>query len=378
MANPSQCLEEGAGRWPPRPPGPYSEAQRLALEELVAGGPEALRAFLRREQLPPFLSEPEVQAIARGALPPAAAPEPAGEPSAGASLDASSLTYFPERSDLEPPALELGWPGFASGAFRGLTRVEAHFQPGGGDSIYACKEAVRRQIRSARQMIALVMDSFTDTDIFKDLLEACNQRQVKAYILLDQSSFSHFLKMCKDLGVDLEQEKLMRIRNITGKTYYTRSGAKIVGKVREKFMLIDGIRVTTGSYSFTWMDGKLNSSNILILSGPVVAHFDLEFRILYSQSKPINLKELSSCKKNKVLDQLVRITVASRDSTRENFLGMEFLYLRAFVGNLKRKRSWLHASREAVYMSNNAMHASPPLTKRNGSLVMRPHWIVER
>ncbi|KAM6053272.1 protein FAM83D-B-like [Theristicus caerulescens] len=378
MANASQCLEEGAGRWPPRPPGPYSEAQRLALEELVAGGPEALRAFLRREQLPPFLSEPEVQAIARGALPPAAAPEPAGEASLGASLDASSLTYFPERSDLEPPALELGWPGFASGAFRGLTRVEAHFQPGCGESIYGCKEAVRRQIRSARQMIALVMDSFTDTDIFKDLLEACSQRQVKAYILLDQSSFSHFLKMCKDLGVDLEQEKSMRIRNITGKTYYTRSGAKIVGKVREKFMLVDGIRVTTGSYSFTWTDGKLNSSNILILSGPAVAHFDLEFRILYARSKPINLKEFSSCKKNKVLDHLVRITVASRDLTRENFLRMEFLYLRAFVGNLKRKRSWLHASREAVYVSNNAMHASPPLTKRNGSLVMRPHWIIER
>lgn len=58
------------------------------------------------------------------------------------------------------------------------------------------------------QMIALVMDSFTDTDIFKDLLEACSQRQVKAYILLDQSSFSHFLKMCKDLGVDLEREKV--------------------------------------------------------------------------------------------------------------------------------------------------------------------------
>uniref|UniRef100_A0A803VC37 Scaffolding anchor of CK1 domain-containing protein n=1 Tax=Ficedula albicollis TaxID=59894 RepID=A0A803VC37_FICAL len=153
MANASQWLEEGSGRWPP-PAGPYSEAQRLALEELVAGGPEALRAFLRREQLPPFLSEPEVQDIARAALPPAAGPEPAAEPSAGASLDASSLTYFPERSDLEPPALELGWPGFASGAFRGLTRVEAHFQPGCGDSIYGCKEAVRRQIRSARQVSA--------------------------------------------------------------------------------------------------------------------------------------------------------------------------------------------------------------------------------
>ncbi|NXY87176.1 FA83D protein, partial [Alcedo cyanopectus] len=189
-------------------------------------------------------------------------------------------------------------------------------------------------------MIALVMDSFTDTDIFKDLLEACSQRQVKAYILLDQSSFSHFLKMCKDLGVDLEREKV--------------------------------------SLVFTWTDGKLNSSNILILSGPAVAHFDLEFRILYARSKPVILKEFSSCKKSKVLDQLVRITVDSRDVTRENFLRMEVLYLRAFVGNLKRKRSWLHASREAVYVPNNIMHTSPPLTKTNGSLVMRPHWIVER
>ncbi|NXG35890.1 FA83D protein, partial [Dromaius novaehollandiae] len=202
-------------------------------------------------------------------------------------------------------------------------------------------------------MIALVMDSFTDTDIFKDLLEACSQRQVKVYVLLDQSSFSHFLKMCKDLGVDLEQEKV-------------------------SLLIFIGIEEFSHSFfsSFTWTDGKLNSSNILILSGPAVAHFDLEFRTLYARSKPVNFKDLSSCKKNKVLDQLVRITVASRDFTRENFLRMEFLYLRAFVGNLKRKRSWLHASREAVRVPNNTVHASPPLT--NGSTVMRPYWIVER
>ncbi|XP_074775970.1 protein FAM83D-like [Athene noctua] len=327
MANPSQCLEEGAGRWPPRPPGPYSEAQRLALEELVAGGPEALRAFLRREQLPPFLSEPEVQAIARGALPPAAAPEPAGEPSAGASLDASSLTYFPERSDLEPPALELGWPGFASGAFRGLTRVEAHFQPGGGDSIYACKEAVRRQIRSARQVIALVMDSFTDIDIFGDLQDAYNNRKVPVYILLDQDFLPHFLEMCKNLGVCPEQESLMRVRTLTGNTYYMRSGAKIVGKVHEKFMLIDGIRVTTGSYSFTWSDGKLNSSNLLLLSGQVVEHFDLQFRILYAQSMPISPKWPSSCRNSGIFDHLMNRIESPKEYTVEDNLRAEFARL---------------------------------------------------
>ncbi|XP_075294710.1 protein FAM83D [Opisthocomus hoazin] len=324
MANPSQCLEEGAGRWPPRPPAPYSEARRLALEELVAGGPEALRAFLRRERLPPFLSAPEVQAIARGALPPAAAPEPAGEPSLGASLDASSLTYFPERSDLEPPALELGWPGPGSGAFRGLTRVEAHFQPGGGESPYGCKEAVRRQLRSARQVIALVMDSFTDIDIFGDLQDAYNNRKVPVYILLDQDFLPHFLEMCKNLGVCPEQESLLRVRTLTGNTYYMRSGAKIVGKVHEKFMLIDGIRVTTGSYSFTWSDGQLNSSNLLVLSGQVVEHFDLQFRILYAQSMPISPKRPSSCRNSGIFDHLVSRTESPKEYTVEDNLRAEF------------------------------------------------------
>ncbi|NXV60102.1 F83DB protein, partial [Molothrus ater] len=333
MANASQCLEEGSGRWPP-PAGPYSEAQRLALEELVAGGPEALRAFLRREQLPPFLSEPEVQDIARAALPPAAGPEPAAEPSAGASLDASSLTYFPERSELEPPALELGWPGFASGAFRGLTRVEAHFQPGCGDSIYGCKEAVRRQIRSARQVIALVMDSFTDIEIFSDLQDAYNNRQVPVYILLDQDSVPHFLEMCNNLGVCPEQESMMRVRTLTGSTYYMRSGAKIVGKAKEKFMLIDGIRVATGSYRqvlgvccFTWSDGKLNSSNLLVLSGQVVEHFDLQFRILYAQSLPISPKRPSSCRNSGMFDHLLTRTESSKEYTVEGNLRAEFARL---------------------------------------------------
>uniref|UniRef100_A0A669QHV1 Scaffolding anchor of CK1 domain-containing protein n=1 Tax=Phasianus colchicus TaxID=9054 RepID=A0A669QHV1_PHACC len=321
-ALPAACLEEGAGQWPPRPPGPYSEARRLALEELVAGGPEALRAFLRRERLPPFLSEPEVQAIARGAVPPNAAEEAAAE----ASLDASSLTYFPERSDAEPPALELGWPGFGSGAFRGLTRVEAHFQPGGGDSPYGCKEAVRRQIRSARQVIALVMDSFTDIDIFSDLQNAYSKRQVPVYILLDQDFLPYFLEMCKNLGVCPEKESLMRVRTLTGNIYYTRSGAKIIGKVHEKFMLIDGIRVTTGSYSFTWTDGKLNSSNLLLLSGQVVEHFDLQFRILYAQSNPIN-PECQSSRNSGIFDHLEKRIESSKEYTVESNLRAEFARL---------------------------------------------------
>ena len=140
-------------------------------------------------------------------------------------------------------------------------------------------------------------DSLTDLDIFKDLQEACTTRKVPVYILLDQSGAPAFLKMCSNIKVQLEElrvsghgcnvlyimyisrnhenqpiqhillvsiittsdyfliciisslsSKQMRVRTITGGTYFMRSGAKITGKVHERFMLIDGNRVATGSY----------------------------------------------------------------------------------------------------------------------------------
>uniref|UniRef100_A0A8C2UFE7 Family with sequence similarity 83 member D n=1 Tax=Coturnix japonica TaxID=93934 RepID=A0A8C2UFE7_COTJA len=360
MANASQCLEEGAGQWPPQPAGPYSEAQRLALEELVAGGPEALRAFLRRERLPPFLSEPEVQAIARGAVPPNAAEEAAAE----ASLDASSLTYFPERSDAEPPALELGWPGFGSGAFRGLTRVEAHFQPGGGDSPYGCKEAVRRQIRSARQVIALVMDSFTDIDIFSDLQNAYSKRLVPVYILLDQDFLPYFLEMCKNLGV-LFNFRRSKVRTLTGNIYYTRSGAKIIGKVHEKFMLIDGIRVTTGSYR------QLNSSNLLLLSGQVVEHFDLQFRILYAQSNPINPECRSSCRNSGIFDHLEKRIESSKEYTVEG--AIKALY-RRYIGAARPPWPWPTRRSAWRRAPGNGRRSRPGRTARRSGWRWRSWW----
>lgn len=140
---------------PPNPAELYSEARRLALEELVAGGPCAFEAFLRREGLSRFLNPDEVRAILRGAERPGQEGAAAGaEESFGSSHDCSSGTYFPEQSDLEPPLLELGWPAFYQGAYRGATRVEAHFQPrgAGAGGPYGCKDALRQQLRSAREV----------------------------------------------------------------------------------------------------------------------------------------------------------------------------------------------------------------------------------
>ncbi|KAL7842960.1 hypothetical protein AOLI_G00244720 [Acnodon oligacanthus] len=283
----------------------YNEQHRLALEALVSGGPESFVEFLRRERLPCFLSAAELRGILAAAAPPACPPaleESGSEQSA--AVDGSSLTYFPEVSDVEPPLLELGWPAFTTGSFRGVTRAVAHFQPAYGDSIYRCKEAVRRMIRSAKEVIAIVTDSLTDLDIFHDLQEA-SLRQVPVYIVLDRSSLSEFLQMCKSLLVRLDELRHMRVRTITGSTYYLRSGARIAGKVHERFMLIDGNRVATGSYRFNWTDGKLNSSNLIELSGQITESFDEEFRILYAQSLPVNASAPSSIRNSGVYDHLL-------------------------------------------------------------------------
>lgn len=58
------------------------------------------------------------------------------------------------------------------------------------------------------QVIAVVMDVFTDIDIFRDLQEISRKQGVAVYILLDQALLSQFLDMCMDLKVHPEQEKV--------------------------------------------------------------------------------------------------------------------------------------------------------------------------
>lgn len=74
-----------------------------------------------------------------------------------------------------------------------------------------------------------------------------------------------------------------------------------------------------------------------MLSGQVVEHFDLEFRILYAQSKPINPKLSSSCKDNGALDHLTNRTTPCRDFTVGNLLRAEFARLSSSPKKLERE-----------------------------------------
>lgn len=53
------------------------------------------------------------------------------------------------------------------------------------------------------QVIAVVMDIFTDVDIFADLLEAA-ARHVPVYILLDEQEAHHFVSMIINGKVNLD------------------------------------------------------------------------------------------------------------------------------------------------------------------------------
>lgn len=51
------------------------------------------------------------------------------------------------------------------------------------------------------QVIAVVMDMFTDVDLLCDLMEASNKRRIPVYILLDEKHLSYFTEMCSVLDI---------------------------------------------------------------------------------------------------------------------------------------------------------------------------------
>lgn len=62
------------------------------------------------------------------------------------------------------------------------------------------------------QVIAVVMDVFTDVDIFRDLLDAGFKRKVSVYILLERTTLPHFLSMCQRANMHAGHLKVSQCR----------------------------------------------------------------------------------------------------------------------------------------------------------------------
>ncbi|NXF16734.1 FA83G protein, partial [Rhodinocichla rosea] len=301
-----QCLDDSHVNWRSSESKPeffYSEEQRLALEALASRGPDAFYEVLKRENIRDFLSELELKKI----LDTLETYDPGSEyiprhgsgggdsegdrNSQGDEQDvAPSLEYWPQRSDRSIPQLDLGWPETI--AYRGVTRATVYMQPPIEGQAHI-KEVVRKMICQAQKVIAVVMDMFTDVDIFKDLLDAGFKRKVGVYIILDETNVKHFLQMCERAHMHAGHLKNLRVRSTGGTEFFTRSATKFKGALAQKFLFVDGDRAMCGSYSFTWSAARTDRNVITVLSGQVVEAFDKQFQELYLMSKGVSLKSIS-------------------------------------------------------------------------------------
>lgn len=63
---------------------------------------------------------------------------------------------------------------------------------------------------------------------------------------------------------------------------------------------------------YNWTDGKLNTSNLIELSGQITEKFDEEFRILYAQSLPMSTRGPPSVRNSSIYEHvLLKYSVAS-------------------------------------------------------------------
>ncbi|NXK87326.1 FA83B protein, partial [Formicarius rufipectus] len=257
----------------------YKEWYRIAIDALIEGGLETYKEFLSKERCSEFLADEEIDYILNNVH---KLPQNTIYSSNHAIDDTSSSgTYWPVESDVEAPNLDLGWPYLMPG-ISGGTNIDLLFHPPRAQP-YTIKETIRKMIRDARKVIAIVMDMFTDVDIFREIVEA-SARGIAVYLLLDESNFSHFLKMTEKQGCQVQRLRNMRVRTVKGQDYYSKTGAKFHGKMEQKFILVDCKKVIYGSYSFMWSFEKTNLSMVQVITGQLVESFDEEFRTLYARS----------------------------------------------------------------------------------------------
>lgn len=138
-----------------RPEFYYSEEQRAALEQLLRNGDGAFKMRLKEDNIKDFLSAREVRLI-RKTFHEYRPDSDSGAGDHGESKGSSSAdsgvhsTYWPQMSDTEVPALDIGWAG-SSGVYKGVTRVSVYTHPA-KESRPHIKQVVRRLIQEAQKV----------------------------------------------------------------------------------------------------------------------------------------------------------------------------------------------------------------------------------
>jgi phosphatidylserine/phosphatidylglycerophosphate/cardiolipin synthase-like enzyme len=144
------------------------------------------------------------------------------------------------------------------------------FSPNGG-----CQDAIIKEIAKAQKTIDIAMYYLTSREIAQELVRA-KDRNVKVRIVLDQSQENQAYSKSRYLikrGLEIK--------------YYVGSGL-----MHNKFAIIDGNVLITGSFNWTATANEKNEENLLIMTDKdLIKKYQERFEYLWEKSRRGELKE---------------------------------------------------------------------------------------
>jgi phosphatidylserine/phosphatidylglycerophosphate/cardiolipin synthase-like enzyme len=141
-----------------------------------------------------------------------------------------------------------------------------YFSPNGG-----CENAILEAIAHARREIDVAMYAFTSRRLSRALIEA-RKRGVMVRVALDQS-FDSENQYSKG---DYLRRNGVPVRLVSARGEWGRA-KEWEGKMHNKFAVVDGTTVITGSYNWTATAERVNHENMLVFHhAPTLAKAYLE------------------------------------------------------------------------------------------------------
>jgi phosphatidylserine/phosphatidylglycerophosphate/cardiolipin synthase-like enzyme len=146
----------------------------------------------------------------------------------------------------------------------GAEGIKVYFSPNGG-----CQQAVISEIRKAAQTIDIAMYYLSSRSIAQALVQA-SQKNVRVRVVLDQ-------------GQEIEAA--------SKSSYLIKHGFQIkyhlgFGLMHNKFAIIDGKSLITGSFNWTLTAEEKNEENLLIITDKgTIEKFQERFNYLWNTSR---------------------------------------------------------------------------------------------
>jgi phosphatidylserine/phosphatidylglycerophosphate/cardiolipin synthase-like enzyme len=143
--------------------------------------------------------------------------------------------------------------------------IKVYFSPNGG-----CQQAVVSEIRQAAQTIDIAMYYLSSREIAQALVKA-QQNNVRVRIVLDQGQ---------------------EIESASKSGYLIKHGFEVryhlgFGLMHNKFAIIDGKSLITGSFNWTLTAEERNEENLLVITGQeTIGKYEERFNYLWNTSRP--------------------------------------------------------------------------------------------